>query len=189
MGEPELVGDELDRIAVAQVAAGDGAAHGGKERRAALLCGLVAADEDGELAVTRAVDGTGDRRIDHHGTPGRDPFAQFAHEGGPVGRHVGPDLACREAGDQAVLALGDRLHLGRAGHRGQHDVDRFGHGARAVGPGRAGGDLGRRLGLVDLGDREVVARLEQVERHGAAHDAQADESHLHVATFPSNALQ
>ena len=43
------------------------------------------------------------------------------------------------------------------------------------------------LGPVDLSDREVVARLEQVERHGAAHDAQADETHLHDAAFPSNA--
>ena len=80
------------------------------------------------------------------------------------------------AGEDALLAQDDVLHVRRVGYHGEEDI----HLARHLRRAGAGDGAGREEGGQGLGaagmDMERIPGLAQVERHGPAHDAEADEA-------------
>ena len=75
----------------------------------------------------------------------------------------------------------DRLHVGRVGH---HEDDHLGPRGDAS-SASATTSAAARISSVRLarsGTIEVVAGLLQVQRHGAAHDAEADKSDFHAVS-------
>jgi hypothetical protein len=88
-----------------------------------------------------------------------------------------PWLRPEAAGRDAVLAEQHGLHIGRVGQHREDHVGAFGHalGAGAL-RGRAVGNL--RMQLAARVHEQLVAGLDQVQRHRRTHDAQADEAQL-----------
>jgi hypothetical protein len=116
------------------------------------------------------------RRINEIDTCRREVFTDLACGGRGDGAHVD--------GDQPGLAgSGDRTHdlgdIRRIGHHGDHQfvaTGGFGRIGRRLGAGSSSGcmDSARRAQTV-----RPVATLEQIERHRAPHDAEADKSNIH----------
>jgi hypothetical protein len=107
-----------------------------------------------------------------------DADAALGALGGQVGRHVRADRAGVDVqqasfgvGEDAVLAEGHALDVGRVGKHGDDDVgtgDRFRDTGRA--PAARGDEPLDRLRMPVIAD-DRVACLDEVGRHRAAHDA------------------
>ena len=85
-------------------------------------------------------------------------------------------------GGNAVCTQHDLFNLRGVGQHGQHHVAGLADFRVGGGLGPGGYDLVH-AGLVQIADREVIARLEQVLRHGLAHNTKTDQSDFHN-TFP-----
>jgi hypothetical protein len=141
----------------------------------------LAADHEGQRGIDGADFAAGDRRVEElHavlGQPRRDPARRGRRDGAGI-RHRQAALAA--LGD-AARAQADLLDVGRVRHHGEHQVGVLGHLGRAeVGVGAELGE-GFQRGRAPRPDVQGVAAAGDVDGHGAAHEAEADESDIHLS--------
>ena len=199
--EDDRLGDQLDDPAHYELVgrldglAGTGGpdvhdrpAHHLQQRPRRRDVGRLAAHHDRQHALDRALLAAGHRGV-------QDPEAACLPIGSQPGRRVRADggevdhqRARPGAREHPVLAAEHRGDVGRVGQHGGDHVGgggRFGDAGRAAAPGgHQGVDLGR--AAVVAGD--VVAGLDQVAGHRAAHDAQPDEGDGGHDALPSRDL-
>jgi hypothetical protein len=147
--------------------------------RARSSCAVAAADHEGQRAGDGAAGAAGDGRVDEVDAGGFSGLGDLLAGGGGDGRAVDHQRALGDAGQQVAVAQEQAFHV-LAG--GQHGDDGFGalHGVLRAGRDLQafGFDLGERV-LAQVEGLDAVAGLVQVDGHGAAHVAEADECDLH----------
>ena len=139
-GDHDLV-DGLDRLAAARGAeVRDRLAHRLEDRPGTLGVGRLAAHEDRERRLLRALGAAGDRRVDEADPALPERRGDARGRGGRDRGAVDDEAARGEPLPHPVRAEDDRLHVGRVRDAHDHDV-------------RCAGDVGRR------------ARLRAAQRH------------------------
>ena len=181
-GHDNLVG-QLGGVARAHVAAAHHrGAHGAQDVLVLVKDLLLAAHHEGKGAVDGLGLAAGDGGVQHLDAALGQLRRDLLGGHGVDGAHVDEHAARLHVGGHAVLPQHDSLYLGAVGHHGQHHVAGLADLCVGGGLGPGGYDLVH-AGLVQIADREVIARLEQVLRHGLAHNTKTDQSDFHN-TFP-----
>ena len=137
--------------------------------------GRLAADHDRQRALDRALLAAAHRGVKDAQAPLPAGRGQPPGHVGPDGAHVDVQGARPGGGVDPVLAEGERLDVGRVGDHGDDHVgvaDGLGQaGCPAAAVGLEPPDLLGRAVVADDGE----AGPDQVDGHGAAHDAEADD--------------
>ena len=140
---------------------------------------LVAADPDCQVAGARPARPAADRSVQHIDALLGVKLVDAADDRGGVGAEVKVNLAGAQALQHSLLAQGHRLHLHRAGERGKDHFGGLGHFPGSVGPDGAGLQVGRGRLPPQVVDNQLIAALQTVVGHTAAHSSQSDKSNLH----------
>jgi hypothetical protein len=180
-GHDELVGG-LHRLAGAVRAdVHDGPADHVEDRLGGLEVVRLAADHDRQGRVDRPLLAAGDRRVD-------DAEAALPRLGSEVGGHIRSDAgevddqAARPCGLEDTALAGEYVgHVRRVRHHHRDDLG-VPHCVRDR-RGRTATRLDERLALVRavVEASDLVAGVREVDRHRAAHDAEADEGDVRHA--------
>ncbi len=154
---------------------GDGLAHAFQQRHRPRHRRVGPAHHDAERRSLGADLSAGYRRVHVVHAPGGELFGEALGREGRDRAHVDDQLAAVERLAEAARSEQHLLDLWRVRQHQDHRFGAFGDLAITAADGGAlrRDVLGHGAGL---GDEKAVSRLQQVTRHGPAHDAQSDKS-------------
>ena len=139
----------------------------------------IAADHHGKRRVAGAGNAAADGRIEHRDALILEDAVDPPHHGRRIGRKIGVDAAAFDPFQDAIFAERHRLDFLRSRQRSHHQFALRGDGGGRVRPLRAFFQVRVGHRAPHIVDDEVMALFDHVERHRAAHIAQADKSNSH----------
>ena len=186
LGNPEIraredhLVDGLDGLPGAdRTDEGDGRAHRLERRASTFEVRGLAADEDREGAILRALAATGDRRIEHRHALFGQPRGEVPRRRGRDRGHVDDQCVASRSSSHAVRAEQHGFDVRGVGHDRDDDIRRGRHSARALDERDAEfAELARPTrGPVPGRDRE--ARPGDIGGHRPTHGAESHETDAH----------